>query len=134
MRELRARRSYKRWTRRSSWLLFTDYQASPEHNSATGAVGESRIVRYQDQGRAFALVEGKQQLEHMPAILAVQVTGGLIGQQNRRTDHEGARQSNALLLAARKLDRIVIAAVWQTHAFEQLAGSLAALGAIAAGQ
>src|SRR5580693_3764405 len=109
MRELRARRSYKRWTRRSSWLLFTDYQAIPQHNSAAGAIGESRIVRYQDQGRAFALVEGKQQLEHVPAILAVEISGGFVSQQDGRTDHEGARQGNALLLAARKLDRIVIA-------------------------
>ena len=57
---------------------------------------------------------------------AVEVAGGLVGQKNGRPDHEGAGQRDALLLAAGELDGIMIAAVGQTDAFEQLAGALAA--------
>ena len=122
MRGLRARRSYKPWTRRSSWLLLTNDQPVTQHNAAAGAIGESGVVCYQDQCRAFALVERKQQLQHVPAILAVQVASRFVGQQDGRADHEGARQGTALLLATGKLDGIVVAAIRQSFAY--LAGLL----------
>src|ERR1700682_3416020 len=98
MRALRARRSCKLWPRQISWLIFVNNQSVAQHNAATGSGGESRIVRYQDQRGALAMVQRNQQFEHVLAVLAIQVAGGLVGQENRRANHESARQRNALLL------------------------------------
>ena len=64
--------------------------------------GQRGIVRHHHQRRAFAPVEFEQQFEHLFAGLAVQIAGGLIGQQNRGPRDERARQRNALLLARRR--------------------------------
>ena len=92
------------------------------------------VVRHQHQRGSFALVERDQQFQHMLAVLRVEIAGGLVGQQNRRTHHERASQGDALLLAAGKLDRVMIAAIEQADAFEQFARALGTVDAIAAGQ
>ena len=107
-------------------VLVADDQAVAQRDAAVGAAGESRIVRHQHQRGSFALVQRDQQFENMLAVLAVEIAGGLVGQQNGRPHHEGARQRHALLLAAGKLDGIMIAAIQQTDAFEQFARALAA--------
>ena len=96
--------------------------------------GQRRVVRHQHQRGSFALVERDQQFQHMLAVLGVEIAGGLVGQQNGRPHHEGARQGHALLLAARKLDGVMIAAIQQADAFEQFAGALGTVDAVAAGQ
>ena len=85
---------------------------------------ERSIVRHQHQRGSFALVERDQQFQHMLAVLRVQIAGRLVGQQNRRPNHERAGQRDALLFAAGKLDRVMIAAVQQADAFEQFARAL----------
>jgi hypothetical protein len=52
----------------------------------------------------------------------VQAAGGLVGQQHRRLDDEGARQRHALLLAARQHARVVAQALAQAHALQHLGG------------
>ncbi len=81
-------------------------------------------MRHQHERGPFALVERDQQFKNMLAILRVEVTGGLVGQQNGRTNHERAGERDALLLTAGKLDGIVIAAIEQTNAFEEFARAL----------
>ena len=104
--------------------------AVAQDDPASGAAGQRRVVRHQDQRGSFALVERDQQIENMLAVLAVEIAGGLVGQQNGRPHHEGASQSDALLLAAGKLHRVVIGAVEQADAVEQLACALAAVRAL----
>jgi hypothetical protein len=60
------------------------------------------VVRHQHQRGAGFAVQLEHQLHHLLAGGEVQAAGGLVGQQHRRLDDEGARQRHALLLAARQ--------------------------------
>ena len=95
-------------------------------DQAAGAAGEKRIVRDQHQRGSFALVQRDQKFENMLAVLAVEIAGGFVGQQDGRPHHEGAGQGDALLFASGELDGIMIAAVSQADAFEQFARAGAA--------
>ena len=53
----------------------------------------------------------QQQIEDVAAVGAVEVAGGLVGEDERRIVGQRARDGHALLLAARQLRRIVMAAV-----------------------
>jgi hypothetical protein len=110
------------------------HQAVAQNDPAACVAGEEFIVSYQHQRGSFALVERDEQLEDMLAILAIEVAGGFVGQQDRGPGHEGAGQSDALLLAARELDRIMIAAVGKSYGFEQVASPLGAVEPIPANQ
>ena len=70
----------------------------------------------------------------MLTVLAVQIAGWFIGQQDGRAHHERASQGHALLLASRELDRIMIPPVRQADAFEQFACASTAARSIAARQ
>src|SRR5262249_54019855 len=74
----------------------------------------------------------QKQIEDQSAVFRVQIAGGFVRHENGRAHHESTRQRDTLLLPARKLDWIVIAAVEQTHTVEQVACPPAAL--LAAGQ
>src|SRR5262245_43403892 len=64
--------------------------------------GVPRIVGDHAQGRAVA-VELGEQLHHLRAVLAVEVAGGLVGEQDQRLADDGARDCDALLLTAGEL-------------------------------
>src|SRR5437016_6120955 len=59
----------------------------------------------------------------MPSIRAVQVSCGLIRKQHGRLHHECARQRDALLLAARKLCRIMIPTLDQPNTLQEMVGA-----------
>src|SRR4051812_17473239 len=59
----------------------------------------------------------------MSAISAIEVPCRLICQQHGRPHHECAGQCNPLLFSAGELDRVMIAAVDQSDALEQMFGS-----------
>src|SRR5262245_26286412 len=65
-------------------------------------------MRNQNQSGAFLSIQPHQQLQHVPAILGIKIPRRLISQQYSRLHHERARKRDALLLATRKLDRIMI--------------------------
>ena len=75
------------------------------------ALGRVRIVRDHDDGLAVLAVERLQQVEDLVAGLAVEVAGRLVAEQQRRVGDDGARDADALLLAAGELPRIVLRAV-----------------------
>ncbi len=81
-------------------------------------------MRHHDQRRAFAPVEFEKKFEHLLAGLAVEITGRLVGEQNRRLGDEGARESHALLFAAGELNRVVIEAIGQADACKEFARAL----------
>ena len=68
------------------------------------------LVRHQHQGGALFAIQRQQQFQHDAAGGSVEVAGGFVGQENGRTQREGARQRHALLLAAGELHGVVIAA------------------------
>src|SRR5439155_1434644 len=62
-----------------------------------------RVVGHQDHGQMPLLVEAPQQVEDRLPRLRVEVARRLVGQEEPRLGHEGARDGDALLLAAREL-------------------------------
>ena len=111
-----------------------DDQAVAHGDDAVGARRQGDIVGHQHQRGPFALVERDEQIEHVRPVDAVEVAGGLVGHQDGRLHHERARQRHALLFAAGKLDRVVIQAIAQAHAFEQGTGPGDSRGDVAAGK
>src|SRR6266851_5653348 len=73
------------------------------------------------------MVETANYVHDLGGVLRVQVPGRLVGKQDRGIVHEGARDSDALLLSAGKLVRIVLLAAMQSHHFEQFRGAPLAL-------
>ena len=59
----------------------------------------------------------------MGAGLAVEVAGGLVGEDQLGLRHEGARHGDALLLAAGELGRIVAEPMVESHRLERRAGA-----------
>ncbi len=57
---------------------------------------------------------------------AVEVAGGLVGEDERRVRDEGAGHGHALLLPARELGRLVVQAVAQAQAGQRIGGESAA--------
>ena len=70
----------------------------------------------QHQRRPALGAQPRQELEHDRAGGAVEVAGRLVGEQQRRLGREGARQRDALLLAARELRRVVVSALAEADA------------------
>ena len=68
-----------------------------------------RVVRDHDDRLAVLAVERLQQVEDLVARLAVEVAGRLVAEQQRRVGDDGARDADALLLAAGELARVVLA-------------------------
>ena len=88
-----------------------------------GEGGHRRIVGDQHQGGPLAGAQLGQQLQDAAAGGAVEVAGGLVGEQDRRPGGEGAGEGDPLLLAARELARVVVAAVGEADGGQQLVGA-----------
>ena len=99
-----------------------------EMQRALGARGRVRVVRHHDDRLAVIAVERLQQVEDLVARLAVEVAGGLVAQQQRRIGHDGARDADALFLAARQLARVVVGAVRETDDGERHLNALPPIG------
>jgi hypothetical protein len=69
----------------------------------SAAAGDSRIVGGDDQSGAVLAVEGEQQVDDPGADRRVQVSGGLVGQQQAGSHDQGAGDRHPLLLPARQL-------------------------------
>src|SRR5260370_4769456 len=69
------------------------------------------------------MVETANYVHDLGGVFRVQVPGRLVGKQDRGIVHEGAGDSDALLLSAGKLVRIVLLAAMQSHHFEQFRGA-----------
>src|SRR5262245_41969239 len=72
-----------------------------------GALGGVRIVGDHDDGLLELAIEPLEQLEDLFPRLAVEVAGRLVGQQQRRIAHDGARDRHPLLLPAGELAWVV---------------------------
>jgi hypothetical protein len=70
---------------------------------------------HEQQRRAAFAVQLEQEVDHLAAGRRVQVAGRLVREQQLRPGHEGARDRDALLLAARELLGIVVHAVGKAH-------------------
>ncbi len=88
-------------------------------------VGVSRnifVVSDHDDGVAFA-VETDEELHDLTGGDAVEVSGRLVGEQDRRLVHEGAGDGDPLALAAGELVRPVPGPVSQADELQHLPGA-----------
>ena len=74
----------------------------------------------QDQGRRVLLVQAEQQLAHTLPGAAVQVAGGLVGEEQARAGGKRPGQGDPLLLATRELARVVADPRGEAHPGEAL--------------
>ena len=79
---------------------------------AVGIRGHLGIVRHQDDRDPFG-IEGLEHLQDFDTGVRIQVAGGLVGQEQRRTVHQRPRNSHPLLLSAGHLRRLVVQPVAQ---------------------
>src|ERR1700733_1041079 len=76
--------------------------AAVAHADRAVPVGRGfRVVRDHQDGLGEARVEVAQNLENRGGIFGVEITGWLVGQQNRGMIDQRSRYGDALLLAAR---------------------------------
>ena len=112
MRTSPAARSRRIWRQASrSTLTGRQQPAGCQAQDAPAARRQALVVGHQHQGGAVLRIEFEQQVDDGATGLGVQVAGGLVGEQQRRPGDEGARQRDALLLAAGQLARIVLEAL-----------------------
>src|SRR2546430_748096 len=86
-----------------------------------------RIVRHHHDGLLELLVQPLEQREHLFSGFAIQIPRGLVRHQDRGIRGDGARDGDALLLAARELPRKVVHPVRQAHQAERRLDVLAPL-------
>jgi hypothetical protein len=78
-----------------------------------------------DQHRDADFVEAAEDLHHFERQIRVEVAGRLVGDEDRRLAHDGARDADALLLAGRQLQRRALLAPQQSDLIERGAHALA---------
>src|SRR5262245_34270255 len=88
------------------------------------ALGERRVVSHEQQRRAGVAIELDEQVDDGTAVLGVEASGRLVGEQDLGPVGERARDRNALLFTARELRRIVVGAVAESNALEKLPPSV----------
>ena len=81
-----------------------------------------------DENHGVALaVDVLEHSQHLTAGAGVQGSGGLVGQDDRRTAHQSPGDGHPLLLAAGELHRLVPPLVSQPHLLQGRQGPLPAL-------
>ena len=90
-------------------LVLFDF-AVAQANHAMGVQRDVRLVRHQDDGVA-ALVQPREKRHDFIAGRGVEISGGFVGQQDRRMVHQRASDGHALALSAGKLVGLVHHAV-----------------------
>jgi len=101
-------------------------RSDAEADDAARVTRDGFLVRDHDE-RVAQLVEVLEERHDLDARLGVQVPGRLVGEDDRGPVHEGARDGDALALAAGQLVRLVVDAVLQADALQDLPGALMAL-------
>src|SRR5262249_20834840 len=117
----RARRSAG--SPRSSWRRL-DHPAVAQADHPVGEPGQLGVMRHQDKRRPEVLAQPEHQVQDHLSVLAVEVAGRLVGEQERWLWRERAGERHPLLLAARELRRVMVPAPTEPDAREQLPGAL----------
>src|SRR4051812_37013648 len=81
----------------------------------SGLPREVRVVRHNDETRAYVAVKFEHQIEHLSGSTPVEVASRLIRKNTSRPRDEGARYRRALTLATGEFSRRVSEAMAQAH-------------------
>src|SRR5215472_47269 len=111
--------------------LFGDDLSVAQDDPARGVHCQRGIMGDKHQSRALGTVELEQKIKHVLAVRRVEVACWLVCQHNRRTQHEGAGQRDALLFPARELNGIVVEPLTEADRREQLPCTVKALATAA---
>jgi len=87
---------------------------TPSTPVPAAALGEVEVVGDEHQGAAAVALQPEQELDDRVAGALVEIAGRLVGDEDRGVRRHGARDGDALLLAARELRRIVVPALAET--------------------
>ena len=79
-----------------------------DFDNALGIAGNIFFMGNQNNGAVQVAVELGEQFHNFDTHLGIEVTGRLVGKNNRRIVDNGAGNRHTLLLAAGKLIRLVI--------------------------
>src|SRR5450631_3228033 len=112
----RIARAGKHLVRRS---LFDNRTAAEKNHAVGDFVGEPQLVGRDDHGQAILDREAPDHLQHLIDQFRIERRGRLIEQQHARVRGNGARNRNALLLAAGQMPRQRAGTVAEADAFEQ---------------
>jgi hypothetical protein len=96
--------------------------AVAEAHNLSAAPGEVRVVGHEDEGGAGGAVQVEEHVDDPMGGIAVEVAGGLVGEEQFGLRDEGAGDGDPLLFAAGELDGIVIGAVLEPDLFEKAEG------------
>jgi len=95
--------------------------------------GDAGVVGDHDEGGAMALLDLGENLEDFCRVDAVEVAGGLVGEEHLRFVDESAGDGHALAFAGGELGGVLAQAMLETELDEEGAGALFAVAAVAAG-
>ena len=104
-------------------MLVRGNHAVVKGDDAFGPVGQRRIVRHEHERTAVLAMQREQQINHALSRGAIQIAGGLVGQQNARPAGKRARHRHTLLLAARELRGIMAMAMSEPHRIQEFPGA-----------
>jgi hypothetical protein len=106
-------------------IVFADF-AVPENRYAFGELRDVVLVGNQDDGQPF-VIQVLENLHDLDRGTTVEIAGGLVGQQHRRTAHKGSCDGHPLLLSSGHLRRVVVCAAGKAHHGQRFGGSFFAL-------
>ena len=106
-------------------IVFDQPVAQSHH--AVAVLGDLGFMGHDDDGLATAM-ELVEQRHDLHGRRGIEVAGGLVGQQDRRLAHQGARHRDALALAAGELVGQVVHARAQADALQRKRGLSPTLG------
>ena len=98
-------------------------------DALTGS-GCLRIVRDHYDRLIKSIVQLAKHLQNQFRVFRIEIAGRFVSQDNGRPVHDGARQRHALLLAARKLEWLVMHLVFQVQHSENLAPAVGIVRAV----
>lgn len=100
-------------------LIMGDYSV-PNSDSPLRTCSDRRIVGHQDHRLAFFDIKPLEFREDFGTRCGIEVASWLVGKQDLRPIDQGSRNGDALLLAAGKLVGLVVGAVRETDAAQEI--------------
>src|SRR5690606_14722269 len=94
--------------------------AVPERQRPLHLRSELRRMRDDDERRVELAIELEHEIENLPCVGTIEISGRLVGQYDGRLRDERACDGGPLTLSARKLARSVLDPLAQPHPLEQL--------------
>ena len=98
-----------------------------------GRGGDGEVVGDHDESGAVALLDLGEDFENLCGVDAVEVAGGLVGEENLGLVDEGAGDGNTLTLTGGELCGVLVEAMLEAELGEERAGSFFAVARVAAG-